>query len=111
MHGQATASNHLAKANRAIHCSRVRAEERVKKVRRDVKENPKVPKVRTRVKPRNLVCQVLKARNQRQAQKLRNLHIRTYPTDSSYTDNLRVMMAGVAMNGMMTGVRLDGMLG
>ena len=37
---------------------------------------PKVPKVRTRVKPRKLNYQVLKTRNQRQAQKLRNLYRR-----------------------------------
>ena len=60
-----------------------------KKVREHLKDNPnvpQVPKVRTRVKPRTLVYPVLKARKQRQAQKLRNLH-RLIATDNSNTDN------------------------
>ena len=44
MHAKATASNHLAKANRASHGPRVRAKERLKRVREHPKENPKVPK-------------------------------------------------------------------
>ena len=73
MHAKATASNRLARANKASHRPRERANERVKKVRR----NPKVPKdqqVRRRVKSRKLVYLVLNFRNQRQVQKLRNLH-------------------------------------
>ena len=62
-HAKATASNCLAKANRASHVPRVVAKERVRKARENPKENttvPKVPKVRTRVKPRKQVYQVLK---------------------------------------------------
>ena len=104
MHAKATASNRLARANRARHGPRVRAKERVNKVRENQKENPKVPKVskvRTRVKPRKLVYQVLKTRNQRQAQKLRKLHGRVPLTILARTI-LSVMMAGVTMNGMIT---------
>ena len=43
---------------------------------KETRKVPQVPKVRTRVKPRKLVYQVLKTRNQRQAQKLRNLYRR-----------------------------------
>ena len=60
-----------------------------------------VPKVRTRTKHRKLVSQVLKTRNQRQVQKLRNLH-RHAPLILPGT------MAGVLINEMMTGVLLDG---
>ena len=83
------------------------------------RENPKEPKVRTKVpktytkaKHRKLVSQVLNTRNQRQARKLRNLHrhvpltIRGFMMDG---DLVNVTMAGVLMNGMMTGVLLDGM--
>ena len=65
-HAKTMASNHLAKANRPSHGPRVRAKERVKRVRCNQKANPKVPKVpkaRTRVKPRKLVYQVLETRN------------------------------------------------
>ena len=90
-----------------------KALERVGKVRET--ENPKehlkvprVPQVRTRVKPRKKVYLVLNIRNQRQVQKLWNLHkrvTRTLPSRSS----LGVMVAGVTMSGTMSGVRLDGM--
>ena len=55
MHAKATASDIRAKANRASHGPRVRAKERVRRVRENPKESPKVPKVpevRTRVKHR-----------------------------------------------------------
>ena len=54
MHAKATASHHLAKANRASHGPRVTTKERIKKVRVNPEENPKVPKVRTSVKPRDV---------------------------------------------------------
>ena len=63
MHARTQASNRLAKANRASHGPRVRAEVRVKITRSNPNENPKepkVPKVRTREKHRKLVSQVLK---------------------------------------------------
>ena len=70
------------KANRASHGPRVLAKDRARKEREteNPKENPKVPKVRkvrTRVYSRKLVYLVLKTPNQRQVQKLRNLHRRT----------------------------------
>ena len=102
--GKAQASNHLVKANKASHGPRVRAKERVRSARENSKENPKVPKVRTRVKPRKLVYQVLKTWNQRQVQKLRNRRI---PLTILTRTILGVMMAGVTMNEMRTGVRLD----
>ena len=52
----------------------MRAKERVRKVRANPKGNPKMPRVRARVKHRKLVSQVFKTRNHRQARKLRNLH-------------------------------------
>ena len=100
------ASNHLARANRASHGPRLRAKERVKKVIGNPDENPKVPKVRTRVKPRKLVYQVLKTRNQRQAQKTRNLHRRSPLTILTRT-LLGVMIAGVTLNGMITELQLE----
>ena len=105
MYARAQASNRLARANRASHGPRVRAKERRRRVSANPKEHskvPKVPHVCTRVKPRKPVCPVLKTRNHRQVQKLRNLHRRIPLTTLSF------MMAGVMMNGMMTGVRLDG---
>ena len=113
MHARAQASNRLAKANRASHGPRVKAKARVKKTRENPKENPeepKVPKVRTRAKHRKLVSQVLKTRNRRQAETLRNLH-RHVPLTLPGTMVGMVTngtMAGVLMNGMMTGVLLDG---
>ena len=50
---------------------------------------------------------VLKTRNQRQVQKLRNLH-RRIPLIFLTRTILGVIMAGVTMDGMMTGARLDG---
>ena len=73
---KATAGNHLAEANRASHGPRVLAKERARRVMENPKENPnpKMPKVRARVKLQKLVCLVLKNRNQRQIRNLRNLH-------------------------------------
>ena len=102
-----TASNRLAKANRASHGPRVRAKARVKRTRENSEENPKepkvpqVPKARTRAKHRKLVSQVLKTRNQRQARTLRNLHRRVPLT-------LPGTMVGIVTNGTMAGVLLDG---
>ena len=90
----------LARANRGSHGPRVRAKEIVKKTSGNPKE-PEVPKA----KHRKLVYEVLKTRNQRQVRKLRNLHRRVPLTILGFT------MAGVLMNGMMTGVRLDGTKG
>ena len=109
-HARKRASNRLVKANRASHGPRVRVKARVKKTSGNPKENPKVPKVRTRAKHRKLVSQVLKTRNQRQAQTLRNLH-RHVPLTLTGTMVGMVTngtMTGVLMNGMMTGVLLDG---
>ena len=74
------------------------------------KQNPKVtkvPKVRTRVKPRKLILSGVKTRNQRQVQKLGILHRRTTLTTLTRT-LFGSMIAGDMMNGMMTGVLLDG---
>ena len=86
------------------------AKARVKKAREYPKENPKEPKVRTRVpkaytraKHRKPVSQVLKTRNRRQAQTFRNLH-RHVPLTLSGT------MAGVSMNGTVAGVSVGGMM-
>ena len=102
VHARTQASNRLAKANRASHGPRGRA--RVKKTRANPKENPKEPKVRTKVpmactraKHRKLVSQVLKTRNQRQARKLRNLHRHVLLT-------LPGTMVGMVTNGTMAGV-------
>ena len=74
------------------------------------KESPKEPKVRsevpkahTRVKHRKLVYQVLKTRNQRPVQKLRNRDTCVPLTILGF-----VMLTNGMMNGMITGVRLDG---
>ena len=72
MHTRAPASSRLARANRASHGPRVRATARVKRT----KENPQVPKARTRAKHRKLVSQVLKSETQESAQ--------TCPTDNSW---------------------------
>ena len=52
MHAKAQASNRMAKANRASHGPRVsphsQAKARVKQTRRNPKENPQEPKVRTK---------------------------------------------------------------
>ena len=72
MHAKAQASNRMAKANRASHGPRVRTKARLNKTLKNPKENPKEPKVRTKVlkactrtKYRKLVSQVLETRNQR----------------------------------------------
>ena len=93
VHARAQASNRMAKANRASHGPRVSPQTQVKvrarKTIENPKENPKGPKVRskvpkvyTRAKHRKLVCQVLKTRNRRQAQRFWNLH-RHYDTSAS----------------------------
>ena len=76
-----TFSTRLAKANRASQGPRVRAKARGKKTRENRKENPKEPKVRTKVlkahtraKHRKLVSQVARTRNRKQVLTLRNLH-------------------------------------
>ena len=76
MHAKATVGNHLAEVNRASHGPRVLAKETATRVRRNPKENPnpKMPKVRTRVKLQKLIYLALKNRNQRQIRKLRNRH-------------------------------------
>ena len=68
---------------------------------KEPKVRTKVPKADTRAKHRKLVSQVLKTRNRRQARTFRNLH-RHVPLTLPGT------MAEVSMNGMMTGVLLDG---
>ena len=107
MHARTLASNRLAR-----HGPRVRTKVRVKRSRDNPKENPKepkVPKARTRAKHRNLVSQVLKTRNQRQARKLRNLHrhvpLTLHGTMVGIVTN--GTMAEVLTNEMMTGVLLD----
>ena len=63
MQARTTASNRLAKANRASHGPRVKAKERVKRTRENLKDSPKDPKVpmaNARVKHQKLVSQVLK---------------------------------------------------
>ena len=70
-----------------------------------------MPKVRTRAKHRKLVSQVLKARNQRQAQTLRILHQHVPLTVHGFMmDGVLATgtMAAVLMNGMMTGLLLGG---
>ena len=47
---------------------------------------PRVPKLRTKVRVRKLVCQVLKTRNHRHVRNHSKLH-KTYSTDNYYTDN------------------------
>ena len=116
MHAKAQASNRMAKANRASHGPRV-SPLRVRKARRKPKENPKEPKVRTKVpkaytsaRHRKLVSLVLKTRNRMQARTFRNLHRhtpRTLPETMVGTVS-NGTMAGVSMSGMMTGVLLNG---
>ena len=120
MHAKPQASNRMAKANIASRGPRVgphtQAKGKVRKISENPKENPKEPKVRTKVpkaytraKHRKAVSQVLRTENRRQARKLRNLH-RHIPltllgmTVGSVTNGT---MAGVSMSGM-TGVLLDG---
>ena len=89
----------------------MRANERARKKRENPKESSKEPKVRTKVpkactktKHRKLVSQDLKLRNRRRIQALRNLH-------TSVPRIFLGTMAGVMMNGLMAGVRLDGTKG
>ena len=110
MHARARASNRMAKANKASHGPGVRAKARVKKTRETPLENPKEPKVRTKVpkahtkaKHRKLVSQVLKTRR-------RNLHRHVPLTLPGMMVGMVTngTMAGVLMSGMMTGVLVDG---
>ena len=95
------------KGNQSKSWSTSEGKGKVKKTRGNPKEHPKEPKVRTKVpkahtraKHRKLVSQVLKTRTRRQARKLRNFHRHVPLTLPG--------MAGVLMNGVMTGVLLDG---
>ena len=92
-----TASNRLAKANRGSLGPRVMA--------KTFPKLPNVPKVRSRVKPRKLLYPVLKIRNLRQVQKLKNLHRCIPPTILTRTV-LDVMMTGVTMIGMLAGKKV-----
>ena len=90
MHAKATASNHLARANRASHGQRVRAKDIVQKVMENPKKNPKVtmvPKVRTRVKTsKKKGLQGLEhPKSETSSETLESAQ--TYPTDTSYMDN------------------------
>ena len=69
MHAKATASNHLAKANRASSGPRVRAKERVRRVRRNPEENPRF------IRSRKAEIRDKFRKTQESAQ--------TYPTDTS----------------------------
>ena len=106
VHEKAQASNRMAKANRASRGPREsphsQAKARGKKTRGYPKENPKEPKVRTKV-PKAHTRWSLRSltRNREQARTFRNLH-RHVPLTLFGT------MAGVSMTGMMTGVLLDG---
>ena len=107
MHAGAQASNRLATGKQSKSWSKSEGKGISKEYNGNPKENPKEPKepkVRTRVKHRKLVYQVLKTRKQRQARKLRNLHRRVPPTI------LGCMMAGVMMNGTMAGVFISGVM-
>ena len=75
-HAKATAGNHLAEANRASHGPRVLAKESARRVLENPKKNPnpKMLKVRTRVKLQKLIYLALKNRSQRQIRNLRNRH-------------------------------------
>ena len=85
-----------------------------KRTKENPKENPKVrtkvPKAYIKVKHRKLVSQVMKTRNRRQAQKLRNWDMPAPLTLPATMNGMMTngRMAGVLMNGMMTGVLLDG---
>ena len=120
MHARAQASNRLARTNRASHGPRVRAKERVKKTRRNVKENQsrgtkssnQGAKCLHKGNHRKLLYQVFKTRNQREVHKLRNLHKHVPLTTQGFVmDGVLTngMMAGVLTNGMLIGVLLDGM--
>ena len=93
MHSKAQASNRLAKANRASHGPRVRAKARMKKTSKIPKDNnPKEPKVRTKVpkartiaKHRKLVSQVLK-NSKSEASSDTQESTQTCHTDTSWND-------------------------
>ena len=83
MHAWATASTHLAKANRAGHGPRVRAKERVKRGKENPKENPKV---RTMIKYRKLVHRSGPENPKSETSSETQESAQTYPTDKSSTD-------------------------
>ena len=88
MHVKALASNRLTRANRASHGPRVRAKERVKRTRENLKESlqePKVPKGCTKVKHRKLVYQVLKNSKSETTSDTQE-SAETCPTDTSWND-------------------------
>ena len=98
MQARTCASKCLAKAIRASHGPRVKTKERAKRTM----ENPKEPRMRTKVSGLENSKSQASSDTQESAQ--------TCPTDTSWngwivTDGT---MAGVLMNGMMTGVLLDG---
>ena len=70
----------------------------------------KVPRAHTREKHRKLVSQVLKTRNHRQIQQLKNRDMLIPLTLPGMMVGMVTngTMDGVLMNGMMTGVLLDG---
>ena len=117
MHARTLASKRLAKAIRAIHGPKVRAEARVKETRENPKENPKEPKVRTKVPKAYTKAKTsktglsnlenLKSEASSETQESAHLSHGTLPgTMVGMVTN--GTMAGVSMNGMMTGVLLDG---
>ena len=103
MHPRAQASDRLARANRASHGPRVKTNERGKR---------KVPKGCTRVKHRKLVYQVLKKFEIRDKSSKTQEFAQTRVTDNFGSMMAGVVMigmvAGMVMNRMMTGSRLDG---
>ena len=106
---KSTGKQSSGKGKQSSHSPRVRAKAGVERTRENPKENPKepkVPKAHTRAKHRTLVSQVLKTRNRRQAQTLRNLHRHVPPTLPGTMVGMVTngSMAGVLMNGMMTGL-------
>ena len=85
-HAKAMARNHLAKANRASHGPRVIVKGRARRCWENPKENPKVPKVRTRVKHRKLGFPGMKKTKSETSSETQE-SAQTYSTDNSYTDN------------------------
>ena len=70
---------------------------------------PKAPKVRARVKLRKMVLYGLEKPKSETSSETQE-SAQTYHTDNFFTWTiLGLMMAGVVMNGMMIGTRLDGM--
>ena len=112
MHAKALASNRLARANRARHGPRVRAKERAKNVRENIKEKSKGAKGAKRTKgakgshkgktSTTGLSSLEKSKSEKQARKLRNLHRRVPLTILGF------MLAEVMMNGMIVGVTMNG---